>query len=78
MAGKVGGKILAVVDGLTISVKRKDAKRAGKNRLWVQIRQKNKPKKWRVSTCLAYARGLDLQFLEEPEQKKKGKGKVGK
>ena len=66
-SSKVTGKVLAEVEGLTISATFKKAKGTGKNRLWVQIRQNRKPKRWRVSTTLAYARSLDVQFVEAPE-----------
>jgi hypothetical protein len=64
---KVGGNVLAEVEGLTITVALQKAKGSGKNRVWIQIRQNVKPKRWRVSTSLAYARSLDVQFVEEPE-----------
>jgi hypothetical protein len=64
---KVGGRILAEIDGLTISVNVQKARRSGKNRMWIHIRQNSKPKRWRVSTCLSYARSLDVQFVEAPE-----------
>jgi len=63
---KVRGEVLAEIDGLTITASPADAKRAGKNRLWIQIRQTS-PKKWRISECLAYARSLDVQFVEDQE-----------
>ncbi len=66
--GKVRGRILAEFDGLTITATPHMAKRTGKNRLWIQIRQNDKPKKWRVSTALIYARSADIQFIEEPEK----------
>jgi hypothetical protein len=43
------------------------AKRTGKDRVWIQIRQQ-KPKKWHVSTSLNYAQGVDLQFQREQEK----------
>jgi hypothetical protein len=64
---KVTGKVLAEVEGLTITATLQKAKGLGKNRLWIQIRQNAKPKRWRVSTSLAYARSLDVQFVEVPE-----------
>jgi hypothetical protein len=65
--GKVGGRMLAEFDNLTITASPLRAKREGRNRLWLQIRQNNKPKKWRVSTALIYARSADIQFVEEFE-----------
>jgi len=68
MKGKVRGRILAEFDGLTITAAPHEAKRSGKNRLWIQIRQNDRPKKWRVSTALTYGRSADIQFVEEPEK----------
>ena len=53
-SGKVKGEILAEYEGLTISVSPQKAKRAGKDRLWIQIRQNASLKRWRVSASLTY------------------------
>jgi hypothetical protein len=59
---KISGKKLAEFCGLTIYGKLKKAKRDGKDRVWIQIRQEaHKP--LRVSTCLSYARSVDIQFV---------------
>lgn len=68
LEGKVRGRILAEFDGLTITAAPHVAKKSGRNRLWIQIRQNDRPKKWRVSTALTYARSADIQFVEEPEE----------
>ena len=68
VGGKVTGRILGTFEGLTISVHPRKAKRAGRNRVWIQIRQDEKPKKWRVSASLSYARSADIQFEEAPEK----------
>jgi hypothetical protein len=60
--GKVKGRILAEFEGLTISVHALPAKKTGRDRLWVQIRQKKGVKRWRVSASLSYARSADIQF----------------
>lgn len=65
-SGKVKGEVLAEYDGLTISVYPQQAKRTGKDRLWIQIRQNSKIKRWRVSASLSYARSADIQFEDAP------------
>ena len=65
-SGKVKGEILAEYEGLTISVSPQKAKRAGKDRLWIQIRQNASLKRWRVSASLTYARSADIQFEHSP------------
>lgn len=67
--GKVKGHVLAEYEGLTISVLPQKAKRAGKDRLWIQIRQNSDTKKWRISESLSYARSVDIQFVDEPSGK---------
>jgi hypothetical protein len=63
---KINWTPLKVVDGLKIFINRKPAKGSGKNRIWIQIRQ-GKPKQWRVYETLAYARSVDIQFVEDKE-----------
>ena len=65
-SGKVKGQVLAEYEGLTISVSPQKAKKAGKNRLWLQIRQNGDVKRWRVSASLSYARSADIQFEDSP------------
>ena len=67
MKGKVKGRVIGDVDGLRITCRLLPAKRHGRDRIWIQIRQNGTKKKWRVSTCLAYARSLDVQFMDMPE-----------
>jgi hypothetical protein len=64
--GKVHGTPIGTNNGLTVTAALKKPRGKGKERLWIQIRQNN-GKKWRVYTCLAYARSLDVQFVAEPE-----------
>lgn len=61
---KIEGAILAKFHGLTIYGSLKTAKREGKNRIWIQVRQ-SEPKRLRVAESLAYARSVDLQFEED-------------
>jgi hypothetical protein len=61
---KIKGSKLAEFCGLTIYGTLKKAKKNGRNRVWIQIRQDaNKP--LRVSTSLSYARAIDVQFVED-------------
>jgi len=59
---KISGKKLAEFYGLTIYGNLKKAKRHGKDRIWIQIRQ-GAHKPLRVSECLSYARSVDIQFV---------------
>jgi hypothetical protein len=59
--GKVTGQVLGVVEGIEVTANLQRAKRAGKDRVWFQIRQRE-PKRWRVSGNLSYARAVDVQF----------------
>jgi hypothetical protein len=61
----MSGQKLAEFHGLTIYGKLKKAKREGKDRIWIQIRQEaHKP--FRVYETLSYARSVDIQFVVEP------------
>lgn len=63
---KVKGQVIAEYEGLTISVFPQKAKRTGKNRMWLQVRQNSDVKRWRVAASLSYARSADIQWVEEP------------
>lgn len=63
---KVKGQVVAEYEGLTISVLLQKAKRAGKDRLWVQIRQNSKKKRWSMYESLNYPYGVDVQFVADP------------
>lgn len=39
----------------------------GRPRIWLSIRQPKGPKRWRISECLAYVNGVDIQFEERQE-----------
>ena len=60
---KIKGEKLAEFHGLTVYGRLKKAKRHGKDRIWIQIRQ-DEPKKYRVAESLSYMRSLDVQFEE--------------
>jgi hypothetical protein len=61
---KITGKIIGEFKGFTIYGKLNKAKAQGKDRIWIQIRQ-TEPKKYRVHTCLSYARSMDIQFVDD-------------
>jgi hypothetical protein len=60
---KVEGTLIGEFHGLLIYGNFKTAKKTGKNRTWIQIRQRE-PKRYRVAESLAYMRSLDVQFEE--------------
>jgi len=60
---KMHGTPIAEFHGLTIYGLFKPAKRNGKNRLWIQIRQ-SQPKRYRIAESLSYMRSVDVQFEE--------------
>jgi hypothetical protein len=64
---KLKGPLLCTFEGLDIYGSLHKAKRNGKDRIWIQIRQKS-PKKYRVNASLSYARSIDVQFVEDEEK----------
>jgi hypothetical protein len=63
---KIGGIKLGTFDGITVYANPTPAKKTGKDRLWIHIRQEGGTKKWKVYQTLAYARALDIRFVDEP------------
>jgi len=63
MATKIKGEPHIRFHGLLIFAKLKKAKRSGKDRIWIHVRQ-NEPKRYRVAASLSYARSVDVQFEE--------------
>ena len=61
---KVTSEPLYEFHGLEIYGVLKKAKKDGKDRVWIQIRQSN-PKKFRVAASLNYARAVDVQFEKD-------------
>lgn len=61
MPSKISGKPNYESNGLRIYFKSHPAKRNGKDRLWVHIRQE-KPKKWRIAATLSYVNSIDVRF----------------
>jgi hypothetical protein len=49
--------------GLKITVDHRLAKRGGKNRFWLHVRQDD-AKKWRTAKTLSYERSVDILFEE--------------
>lgn len=64
---KLKGPRICSFEGLDIHASLHKAKREGKDRIWIQIRQ-NSPKKYRVNSSLSYARSIDVQFIEDEEK----------
>ena len=60
---KIKGKFLAEFHDLQIYGSFRAAKKDGKNRVWLQVRQRP-PKRYRVAESLSYMRSLDVQFEE--------------
>ena len=61
---KVTGTRIHEVEGIDIYVVHNPAKRKGRDRIWIQIRQRgNKP--WRMGAALAYSRAADIRFERE-------------
>lgn len=58
---KMKGQVIAQFNGFTIYGDLKKAKRTGKDRVWICIRQDDRGK-YRVSESLSYARSVDIQF----------------
>jgi len=59
---KVRGIKVHEVDGLVIYVSQRPAKRTGRDRIWVSVRQSSPTKPWRVGATLAYSRAADIRF----------------
>jgi hypothetical protein len=58
---KVTATLIGSFNGIDIYGKFQPAKRTGKNRIWIQVRQPE-PKDYRVSESLSYAKGVDILF----------------
>jgi hypothetical protein len=59
-----GAKRIANHKGLEIFIVDNPAKKTGKDRIWIQVRQKD-PKQWKVVASLSYHRAVDVQFEKE-------------
>jgi hypothetical protein len=61
MGAKISGELIGTFNGLRIYGRLRKAKRKGKDRLWIHIRQDN-PKEWRIAATLSYANSIDIRF----------------
>jgi hypothetical protein len=61
---KISGREIGEFCGLRIYGKLRKAKRRGKDRVWIQIRQ-DEPKPLHVAECLSYARSVDILFATD-------------
>ncbi len=64
MGKKISGELIGEFNGLRIYGRVSKAKRRGKDRLWIHIRQDD-PKEWRIAATLSYANSLDVRFENE-------------
>ncbi len=60
---KIKAKFLVEFHGLQVYGSFRPAKKQGKNRVWLQIRQ-SLPKRYRMAESLNYMRAADIQFEE--------------
>ena len=67
MHQKINGRAIATFQGFTVYARLDAAKRKGKDRVWFFIRP-NTQKAWRVAASLAWARGVDAEFVSTPTE----------
>ncbi len=61
MGKKISGELIGEFAGLRIYGLLNKAKKRGKDRLWIHIRQDD-PKAWRIAASLSYANSIDIRF----------------
>ncbi len=61
MGAKISGELIGTFNGLRIYGRLSKAKRKGKDRLWIHIRQDDE-KEWRVGATLSYENSIDIRF----------------
>ena len=61
------GKPIITFDDFKIYVEHQRAKKKGKDRIWISIRQKE-PKDWRIAASLSYVNSIDVRFEKEKEK----------
>ena len=61
MGAKISGEAIAEFEDIRIYARLSKAKRKGKDRLWIHIRQ-GESKRWKVAATLSYERSLDIRF----------------
>jgi hypothetical protein len=59
---KVEGTKVYEIEGIEIYVNPHPAKRQGRDRIWIHIRQKENGKPWHVAATLAYSHAADIRF----------------
>jgi hypothetical protein len=64
MGAKISGELIGTFNGLRIYGRLSKAKKKGRDRLWIHIRQDN-PKEWRIAATLSYANSIDIRFENE-------------
>ncbi len=75
MATKLRGQKVMEVDGIHIIVNRKPSKTgAGRDRLWISLRQPEGAKPWRVGSTLAYSQAVDIRFERRSTLRSEGRG----
>lgn len=61
MPSKISGTPIATFNGLKIYAKLQKAKKKGKDRIWINIRQDD-PKQQRIAPTLSYVNAIDVCF----------------
>jgi hypothetical protein len=61
MGAKISGELIGTFNGLRIYGRLSRAKRKGKDRLWIHIRQ-GEEKEWRIGATLSYENSIDVRF----------------
>ena len=61
MGAKISGELIGTFNGVRIYGRLSKAKRKGKDRLWIHIRQDDE-KAWRVGATLSYENSIDIRF----------------
>ncbi len=61
MGAKISGELIGTFNGLRIYGRLSRAKKKGKDRLWIHIRQDN-PKEWRIAATLSYENSIDIRL----------------
>ncbi len=61
MGAKISGELLGTFNGLRIYGRLSKAKKKGKDRLWIHIRQGDE-KEWRIGATLSYENSIDIRF----------------
>ncbi len=61
MGAKISGELLGTFNGLRIYGRLSKAKKKGKDRLWIHLRQGDE-KEWRIGATLSYENSIDIRF----------------